>query len=162
MRLRLVRQCRRALVSLALAAACSGSALAACPQAPQSLRTEPLSIETDRGAARFTVEIADTDRTREIGLMCRTRIAPDRGMLFDFKTPREVAFWMKNTLIPLDMVFIAADGRVVSIARNAAPLDETPISSAGAILGVLEIAGGRAAELDIMPGDLVRERIFPR
>jgi uncharacterized membrane protein (UPF0127 family) len=152
---------RRALLSLALALAFGAPALAKCPRAPQSLRTEPLSIATEHGVARFTVEIADTDRTREIGLMCRTRLAPDRGMLFDFKRPQaDVAFWMKNTLIPLDMVFIASDGRVVSVARNAVPLDETPIPAAGVVLGVLEIAGGRAAALDIEPGDRVRARIF--
>ncbi len=153
---------RRALLSLALALSLGAPALANCPQPPQSLRTEPLTIATRHGVARLTVEIADTDKTREIGLMCRTRLAPDRGMLFDFKRPQEVAFWMRNTLIPLDMVFIDANGRVVSIASNAAPLDETPIASAGAILAVLEIAGGRAATLGVAPGDKVRERIFPR
>jgi hypothetical protein len=111
--------------------------------------------------ARFTVEVADTNRKREIGLMCRTQLAPDRGMLFDFKKSQEVYFWMENTLIPLDMVFIGADGRVVSVARNAAPMDRTPIPSHGVILGVLEIAGGRAAALGIAPGDRVFERIFP-
>ena len=110
---------------------------------------------------RFTAEIAETDETREIGLMCRKHLAPDHGMLFDFKLPRGgIAFWMKNTLIPLDMVFIAADGRVVSIAHDARPLDETPIPAGGVILGVLEIGGGRAAALDIQPGDRVHERIF--
>ncbi len=153
---------RRALLSLVLALAFGGAALAQCPQAPQSLPTEPLTILTHRGPARLTVEIADTFETREIGLMCRTRIGPRQGMLFDFKEPREVAFWMKNTLIPLDMVFIDPRGRVVSIVRDAKPEDETPIPSNGVILGVLEIGGGRAAALGIEPGDQVRERIFPR
>jgi uncharacterized protein len=149
---------RRVLLSLTLALALAAPAMAQCPQ---TLRTEPLSIATRHGTVRLTVEIADDDQTREIGLMCRKHLAADRGMLFDFKRPQDVAFWMKNTLIPLDMVFIGADGRVVSIARDAAPMDETPIPSAGAVLGVLEIAGGRAAALDIRPGDRVRERIFP-
>jgi uncharacterized membrane protein (UPF0127 family) len=156
------RPLHRALLPLVLALGFGAPAMAACPQAPQSLRTEPMSIITRHGAARLTVEIADNAQAREIGLMCRTHLAPNRGMLFDFKEPQEVAFWMKNTLIPLDMVFIGADGRVVSIARDAKPEDETPIPSAGAILGVLEIAGGRAAALDIEPGDRVRERIFPQ
>jgi uncharacterized membrane protein (UPF0127 family) len=125
------------------------------------LKTESLTVLTRRGPARFTVEVADTDETRERGLMFRKSLAPDRGMLFDFHTPQPVAFWMKNTLIPLDMVFIAPDGRVIGIARNAAPLSETPIESGGVVLGVLEIAGDRAAALDIEPGDRVRERIFP-
>ena len=153
---------RRALLSLALAFAFAAPALAECTQPPQSLRTEPLSIVTQHGIARFTVEVADTDKTREIGLMCRKHMAADHGMLFDFKQVQTVAFWMKNTLIPLDMVFIGADGRVVNVAHEARPLDETPIYSAAPILGVLEIAGGRAADLDIEPGDQVRERIFGR
>jgi uncharacterized membrane protein (UPF0127 family) len=152
---------RRVLLSLVLLLALAAPALANCPQAPQFLRTEPLSIATQRGVAHFTVEIADTDTTREIGLMCRTHLGPQRGMLFDFGQPQGgVAFWMRNTLIPLDMVFIAADGRVVSITQDAKPLDETPIPAGGVILGVLEIAAGRAAALDIQPGDMVRERIF--
>ncbi len=153
---------RRALLSLVLALGLGAPAMAACSQKPQSLRTEPLAIVTPHGLAHLTVEIADTNESREIGLMCRTHMAPDRGMLFDFKQPQPVAFWMKNTLIPLDMVFIGEDGRIVSIARNAIPMDETPIPSAGPILGVLEIAGGRADQLRLQPGERVRERIFPR
>ena len=126
----------------------------------RELRTESLEIRTHHGVQRFRVEIADTEQTRERGLMFRKSMAGDRGMLFDFKTPQPVAFWMKNTLIPLDIVFITADGRILSIARNAVPMDETPIPSGGDILGVLEIRGGRAAELGIEPGDRVRERIF--
>ncbi len=115
---------------------------------------------TAHGVRYFTVEIADTDATRESGLMFRKSMAPDRGMLFDFGTPQAVTFWMKNTLIPLDMVFIGKDGRVVSIARNAAPMSEALIPSGGPILGVLELRGGRAAEIGVKPGDRVRERIF--
>ena len=151
---------RHALLSLLFALLFGAPAMARCAQRPQSLRTEPLSIMTAGGPAQFIVEIADTRRTREIGLMCRTRLAPDRGMLFDFKQPQEVAFWMQNTLIPLDMVFIAVDGHVVSVARNAVPMDRTPIPSHGAVLGVLEIAGGRAAALGVAPGDKVIGRIF--
>jgi len=95
-------------------------------------------------------------------MMCRTSLAPDRGMLFDFKTPREVAFWMHNTLIPLDMVFIDARGRVFSIARNATPQTDTPRPSGGPVRAVLELAGGRAAQLGVLPGDRVRHRIFPK
>jgi uncharacterized protein len=124
------------------------------------LKTEPLAIVTHQGVRHFIVEIADTDTTRERGLMFRKHLAPDEGMLFDFKTPQPVAFWMKNTLIPLDMLFIAPDGRVVSIARNATPMSETPIPSNGDVLGVLEIRGGRAAEIGAEPGDRVQERIF--
>jgi hypothetical protein len=141
------------LMALALAAAAPGDA---------RLRTEPLSIATAKGVARFTVEIADTDATRERGLMFRKSLGAHEGMLFDFQTPQSVSFWMKNTYIPLDMVFIAADGRIVSIARNAVPFDESPIPSGGAVTGVLEIRGGRAAEIGAEPGDLVTARMFHR
>lgn len=131
-----------------------------CTAGQKTLRTEPLQITTARGRYRFTVEIADNDRTREIGLMCRPSVAPGGGMLFDFKTPQEVSFWMKNTIAPLDMLFIARDGRIVSIARNAVPENETPIPSGGPVVGVLELRSGRAAEIGAAPGDRVTQRIF--
>jgi uncharacterized membrane protein (UPF0127 family) len=152
---------RRMRLALFLALGLSGSAVAACPQPPQSLRTEPMTLATHAGVVHLTVEVADTDLTREIGLMCRTALAPDRGMLFDFKSPQPVQFWMKNTLIPLDMLFIGADGRVISIAANARPMDETAIPARPVVaLGVLEIPGGRAAQLHIRPGDVASARIF--
>ena len=123
---------------------------------------EALETVTPSGRTRFFVEIADNDAERERGLMFRKSLAPDRGMLFDFKTPREVAFWMRNTLIPLDIIYIQADGTVLSIARNATPLSEAPIPSGGATLGVLELAGGRSAEIGLMPGDRIEHRMFKR
>ncbi|HEX7758848.1 MAG TPA: DUF192 domain-containing protein [Caulobacteraceae bacterium] len=131
-----------------------------CTAGQKPLRTEPLQIKTARGHYRLWVEMADTEGTRETGLMCRTVVPGNGGMLFDFKTPQQVSFWMRNTIIPLDMLFIAKDGRVVSIARNATPENETPIPSGGAVVGVLELRGGRAAELGAAPGDRVRQRIF--
>jgi hypothetical protein len=127
---------------------------------PKSLKTEPLDVVTAHGVFHFTVEIADTNATRERGLMYRRSLAPDRGMLFDFKMAQPVGFWMRNTLIPLDMLFIGADGRIISIARNAVPLSDANIPSGGPALGVLEIRGGRAAEIDALPGDRVENRIF--
>ncbi len=124
------------------------------------LAVEPLMIATARGGFHFHVEIADNDASRERGLMFRKSLAADRGMLFDFKSPQSVAFWMKNTLIPLDMLFIAPDGHIVSIARNAVPMSEAPIPSGGEVLCVLEVRGGRAAEIGAEPGDLVTERRF--
>jgi len=138
--------------ALATCLASSGAVLA------QTLPVEPLDIMTARGAFHFKVEIADTDATRERGLMFRKTLAGDRGMLFDFKTARPVAFWMKNTLIPLDMLFVGPDGHIISIARDAAPRSETPIPSGGDTLVVIELAGGRAAEIGAEPGDLVHER----
>jgi uncharacterized membrane protein (UPF0127 family) len=146
----------RMLVALLL-----GAAL--CPpgvSVARGLPVETLDIRTHHGVHRFEVEIADTEASRERGLMFRKALAADKGMLFDFKAPQPVSFWMKDTLITLDMVFITADGHILSIARNAQPMNETPIASGGDVLGVLELRGGRAAELGLQPGDRVRERIF--
>jgi len=142
----------------------AGLLLAGCTgeSAIAEATTEPLDIVTSKGTTHFKVEFVDNNRTRARGLMYRRSLAADGGMLFDFKTEREVAFWMRNTFIPLDMIFIRADGRVLSIQRNAVPFDETPLSSGGAVRGVLEIPGGRAAEIGVEPGDRVLHRVFPR
>lgn len=160
---------RRSLLTLgaALALAPAAHALprqdpASCKGQPELKPLQPLAIVSSGKTFRFMVEFADTDRTREYGLMCRRSLAPDRGMLFDFKQPQQVGFWMRNTLIPLDIIYIRPDGVILSIARNARPLDESPIPSGGVIRGVLELAGGRAAQLGILPGDRVLHRIFPR
>ena len=161
---------RRGLAAFAAALALSplagGCALAkpaaACTPQP-TLRQEPLEIVTAQGVAKFTVELADTPGRQETGMMCRTSLAPDRGMLFDFGQPTDdVAFWMRNTLIGLDIVYIAPNGTILSIARHARPLDETPIPAGGTIRAVLEIADGRAAQLGLKPGDKVVHRIFAR
>ncbi len=130
------------------------------PAIAGSLKWEPLEVVTHHGVRRFRVEVADTEASRGRGLMYRKSLAADRGMLFDFKAPQPVAFWMKNTLIPLDMLFISPNGRIIAIARNATPYSETQIPSGGDVLGVLEIRGGRAAEIGIEPGDRVSEKIF--
>jgi len=152
------RPSRRAMAGAvtALALLVAGPAGARDP-AP---RMTPLDIVTARGVAHFQVEIADTDATRERGLMFRRPLAADRGMLFDFKAVAPVTFWMKNTPAPLDMLFIGPDGRIVSIARNARPMSEAPIASGGPVLGVLEVRGGRAGEIGAAPGDVVKARIF--
>ncbi|THD80911.1 MAG: DUF192 domain-containing protein [Phenylobacterium sp.] len=124
---------------------------------------QPLTIVGAKGAARFMVEMAMTPMQQEFGLMCRKALAGDRGMLFDFGGPTDnVGFWMRNTLIGLDIVYIRPDGTILSIARNAAPLDESPIPAGGTIRAVLEIRAGRAAELGLQPGDKVEQRIFGR
>ncbi|WMT88606.1 DUF192 domain-containing protein [Pelagibacterium sp. 26DY04] len=102
---------------------------------------------------RFTVEIADDDAERSRGLMFREELAPDAGMLFDFFNERPVAFWMQNTLIPLDMIFIKADGTIARVHAQAVPMDRTSIPSGEPVRFVLEIPGGRAAELGIEAGD---------
>ena len=155
------------IILLLIAAAVLGATAAApagaetlITHAQSHLRLEPLTVSTDKGVFRFKVEIADTPRRQEIGLMYRPPLAPDHGMLFEFPSPRSVMFWMKNCPYPLDMLFITADGRILSIVRNAAPESETPLPSGGPITGVLEIRGGRAAEMGAEPGDSVRHSFF--
>jgi len=134
-----------------------------CQGQPVLQPLQPLSIVSRQRAAKFMVEMAATPMQREFGLMCRTSLAPDRGMLFDFGQPTDdVAFWMRNTLIGLDIVYIAPNGTILSIARHAKPLDETPIPAGGAIRAVLEIADGRADQLGLKPGDKVIHGIFAK
>ena len=114
----------------------------------------PLTIRSKNAVHHFTVEIAGTPDQQERGLMFRRSLAGDRGMIFPYEPPQEVAFWMKNTLIPLDIVYIRADGTIARIT-NAAPMDLTPLPSGEPIADVLEIRGGRAAELGIKEGDVV-------
>lgn len=114
-----------------------------------------LVVHSESGDHAFTVEIVDTPETRAKGLMYRQELADDAGMLFDFKEERPVSFWMRNTYIPLDMLFIEADGTVLNIHVNARPHDTTSIPSAGPVQFVLEIPGGRSTELGIEAGDTV-------
>jgi len=121
---------------------------------------DKLEIVTSTGVHDFSVEIAQTDAEREKGLMYRRFMPPDRGMLFDFKREAPVMFWMKNTYIPLDMIFISKSGVVTSIAAYAEPLSEQLIPSGGPCYGVLEVNAGVAASIGVQPGDKVRHPIF--
>ena len=115
----------------------------------------PMATVTIHGAERehrFDVEVVATPESRSQGLMYRTELAEDSGMLFVFERPAEVAFWMRNTFIPLDMIFIDRHGRVVHIHPQAQPHDDTLISSGQPVTHVLEINGGLAAELGIETG----------
>jgi uncharacterized membrane protein (UPF0127 family) len=114
----------------------------------------PLTIRTKSATHHFTVEVAATPEQQERGLMFRHTLAGDRGMIFPYDPPQDVSFWMKNTLIPLDIVFIRSDGTIVRIT-HAKALDLTPLPSGEPIAAVLEIRGGRAAELGIGEGDVV-------
>lgn len=114
-----------------------------------------LTIHSDQGDHRFSVEVVDTPESRAKGLMYVQELADDAGMLFDFQEERPVSFWMRNTYIPLDMLFIEADGTILNIHANARPHDTTSIPSAGPVQFVLEIPGGRSAELGIEAGDQV-------
>ena len=119
------------------------------------LEQVPLTITSGGRTHRFTVEIARTEEEQATGLMNRSELAPNRGMIFPFDPPRDASFWMKNTLIPLDMIFVRADGSIANIAENTVPLSLEPEMSEGPVRAVLEIAGGRSAELGIKPGDKV-------
>jgi uncharacterized protein len=121
---------------------------------------DKLEIMTSTGVRVFSVEMAQTDAERERGLMYRRFMPPDRGMLFNFKREEPVMFWMKNTYIPLDMIFISRAGVVTRIAADAEPLSERLIPSGGPCYGVLEVNAGVAASLGVKPGDKVRHPIF--
>ncbi len=121
-----------------------------------------VEVHTARGVCRFTVEIAADDASREKGLMFRKTMAKDHGMLFEFQEAQVQTFWMHNTYIPLDIIYIGSDGRIISIAADAAPFDDTPLPSNGPAKAVLEIDGGLSAKLGIKPGDLVRHPFLDR
>jgi uncharacterized membrane protein (UPF0127 family) len=122
---------------------------------------DSLSIVTASGVHAFKVEIAVSEAARETGLMRRRFMPADRGMLFEFDREAPVSFWMKNTYIPLDMIFIARDGSVTRIAADAEPLSEALIPSGRPCAAVLELNGGTAARIDLKVGDKVRHRFFP-
>ena len=119
-----------------------------------------VDLRGEWGSARFTVEIADDDAERAQGLMHREELARNRGMLFIYEAPRRASFWMRNTLIPLDMMFIGPDGEVTRMHENAQPHDETPIDGGPGVLAVLEINGGLADQLGIDEGTEVRHPAF--
>lgn len=117
-------------------------------------------VKQSGGRYTFQIELARTPAQRQQGLMFRERLAPDAGMLFDYEKPQPIAMWMKNTYVPLDMIFIDADGIVTHIAKRAVPLSLQPISSNGPVRAVLEVNGGITDHLGISVGDEVRHAIF--
>jgi uncharacterized membrane protein (UPF0127 family) len=119
-----------------------------------------LEIVSKSGVHVFSVEIADTPAEREKGLMFRKHLPGGQGMLFDFDNEQNIAMWMKNTYIPLDMIFIRGDGRIARIAENTTPLSTAIIPSEAPVRAVLEVAGGTAARLGIAAGDRVAFPIF--
>ena len=157
-----------------LGAACVMLALVACsPQtqaesvaanaataAPQThpvsgLQIIPLTVSAADGTIDFQVEVADTPEAQARGLMFRTALGDFEGMIFPYDGTRAQSFWMKNTPLPLDIIFIGPDGRISNIAAETTPYSLDPVYSVGSVLGVLELRGGRAAELGIEPGDRV-------
>jgi len=127
-------------------------------EAPPSLKE--LRPDVPSGVVALNVEIADTPARQAVGLMYRTALPERYGMLFTNNPPREASMWMRNTYVPLDMVFIRADGTVHRIAEMTEPHSEEIISSNGPVGAVLEIAGGSARKLGLKPGDKVRHRHF--
>lgn len=127
----------------------AGSALADC-------RPDRVDVRWPGGQARFQVELADTPELQSRGLMYRTEMAASAGMLFVFAQPKHASFWMKNTLIPLDMLFADAQGRITSIHENAVPHDETPIAGGDGVKFVLEINGGLSERLQLPTGAELR------
>ena len=123
-------------------------------------KIEPLTIATDDDATMFTVEIADTELSRERGLMFRQRLPEGRGMLFDFGAPRPVSMWMKNTYISLDMLFIRADGTIAYVAENTVPKSLDTMGITEPVLAVLELPAGTVKAKDIRAGDTVYHRLF--
>lgn len=125
---------------------------------------EPLAIEAraagDATQYRFMVELADTPALRAQGLMHRRDLAADRGMLFLFPRAEQRTMWMKNTYVPLDMLFIDGAGRIIDIATDTVPLSERVIASSGKARSVLELPAGTAARLGIGVGDLVRHPVY--
>ena len=140
---------------------------AAAQAQPQSTTPEPVYPKSEAiirrangGDITFKIELALTPEQQEHGLMFRKEVKPYEGMLFDFGLPRPIYMWMKNTLVPLDMLFIAPDGHITRIAANAKPLSTDTIESGGPVSAVMEISGGSALLLGIKPGDVVIHPMF--
>lgn len=123
---------------------------------------EPLTIVTASGQHDFLVEIADDEAERERGLMFRPPLEDDRGMLFQFPDVAERGFWMKDTPSSLDILYIAPDGRIVSIARHTTPYSDGIYPSNGPATGVVELRAGRSEEIGAKPGDRVEHPHFGR
>ena len=121
---------------------------------------QPLEIVTKSGVRNFSVELAVTDAELDRGLMFRRELPEGRGMLFDFKHDQPLAMWMKDTYIPLDMIFIRSDGSIVRIAENTTPHSTRTLTSGKPARAVLEVIGGSARKLGIEPGNKVLHPIF--
>jgi uncharacterized membrane protein (UPF0127 family) len=147
----------RYLLPLALLAGCSATQRSKDnPATPARSHTIPLIISEAGKAHRFDVEVARTPEEQARGLMFRKSLAANAGMVFPMAPPRTASFWMKDTVIPLDMIFVRTDGTVALVAANAAPYSRVPISAGIPVAGVVELRGGRAAELGIDENATVR------
>jgi uncharacterized membrane protein (UPF0127 family) len=157
----MIRPFRLAVAALFLALLASPASAQQPPAPPdQVFERAKLTIDTSAGPREFDIELALTPAQQQRGLMLRKSMGAYEGMLFDFGEPRPITMWMANTLIPLDMLFIAPDGIVRHIHANAEPLSTRTIESGGPAKAVLEINGGAARMLGIKPGDVVRHSMF--
>ena len=169
--LRVAASSALALTTLSLTAVTLSGCAAAAPRAakaapcvpgkplgasPDALDRITVCVGEGKAGRRFDTEVARTPEQQAKGMMFRTALADDKAMLFDFGVERPAGFWMRNTLIPLDIIFIRADGRVANIAARAEPYSEETRLSDGPVVAVLEIRGGLAAEAGIVPGTLIR------
>ncbi len=125
-------------------------------------KDDRVDLRGDWGQLSFQIELADTAEERSRGLMFRETMARGSGMLFVYEHPQRVAFWMKNTLLPLDMVFIEADGQISHIHKNAIPGDLTAIPGGDTVFAVLEINAGLASRYGISVGDQIRHKVFSK
>jgi uncharacterized membrane protein (UPF0127 family) len=145
---------------MSLAAAFVVLATLCIAPAARAASVQPLEIATRSGVHVFSVEMATTEEEKQNGLMWRKELPDGKGMLFDFSPEQQISMWMKNTYIPLDMIFIRADGRILRIAENTEPLSTKIISSGGLAKGVLEVIAGTAQKYGIQPGDRVAHPLF--
>jgi uncharacterized protein len=148
----------RRLVAVSLLACWAVLVAAAAPA--RAAGQDTIDIVTRTGVHAFSVELATNTAERGVGLMFRKELPEGHGMLFDFQTEQQVQFWMHNTYIPLDMIFIAADGHIVHVAENAKPMSDDLIPSVHPVRAVLEVIAGTARKFSIAPGDRVTGSIF--
>ncbi|MFN4088787.1 MAG: DUF192 domain-containing protein [Alphaproteobacteria bacterium] len=151
----------RTLVLVAIVALPWPQPVSACPNPPQpELPRSPLLIETATGRHGFSVEIARSATEQACGLMLRQRLGHGEGMLFVYQPPREAWMWMHNTPIPLDMIYVAPNGRIVHIIPDTTPFSMETLGTHETVSGVLEVRAGTAARLGIRVGDRVRHQAF--
>ena len=151
----------RVALAVSLAIALIMTMLPIAAGAVEPARLEPVVVETAEGRFTFTAEIADTPELRQRGLMFRHQLPEDRAMLFDWGEVQPISMWMRNTYVSLDMVFIAADGRVVRVAKSTEPLSDATIASGVPVAAVLEVVAGTADRIGLKPGDRVHHPMFP-
>lgn len=150
------------MIRLAAALALMLASGAAATSVSAACRADTVTLRGDFGKARFRVDVADDPAERSQGLMYVEEMPASQGMLFVYPQPQPASFWMRNTLIPLDMLFMDESGTVTRVHENAQPLDETPIPGGREVLAVLEINGGMAASMGIAEGAELQHPALPQ